>query len=337
MVNAITGIHHVTAIASDPQRNLDFYAGVLGLRLVKLTVNFDDPATYHFYYGDRLGMPGTILTFFPWPGGQRGREGTGQATSVAFSVPERSLGFWIERLLRFGIVYHQPARRFGERVLAFRDPDGLGLELVAHPGAEERAGWAGSDVPAEHALRGIHAVTLLLDGYEHTAQLLTEMMRFRPVGAEGSTFRYAAGEGGTGALVELRCAPDFWSGVVGSGTIHHVAFRAAHDEQQHAWHDEIAGVGLNVTPPLDRQYFRSIYYREPGGVLFEIATDAPGFAIDETEAELGTHLRLPPWLEPARADIERALPPLRLPRQTGERAAPPFGGGRGAGEQSPDV
>ena len=313
MDKEITGTHHVTAIASDAQQNLDFYTGVLGLRLVKTTVNFDDPTTYHLYYGDRLGSPGTILTFFAWMGIRRGRQGTGQATSVAFSIPESALGFWIERLLKAGIEYQNPVRRFDEQVLAFHDPDGLALELVAHHGAEKREGWAGGDVPSEHALRGIHTITLCSDGYEHTAKLLTETMRFRKVGEEVSTFRYAAGEGGSGAILDLRCAPDLWSGVVAGGTIHHVAFRTANDEQQRAWHDEIAGLGLNVTPQMDRQYFHSIYYREPGGVLFEIATDPPGFTVDETQDQLGTKLRLPPWLEPQRSVIEKVLPRLRLP------------------------
>jgi catechol 2,3-dioxygenase-like lactoylglutathione lyase family enzyme len=322
MHQEITGIHHVTAIASDPQQNLDFYAGLLGLRLVKLTVNFDDPTTYHFYYGDGVGSPGTILTFFPWPGTGRGRHGTGQATAVAFSMPESALGFWIERLLKHNIAYHKPVRRFNEQVLAFRDHDGLAIELVAHHGAEPRAGWTGSAVPAEHALRGIHAVTLCLDGYEHTAKLLAETMKFRKVGEEGSVFRYAAGAGGSGSLVDLRCAPDTWSGVVAGGTIHHVAWRTPTDEEQRAWREAIAGVGLNVTPQLDRQYFQAIYFREPGGVLFEIATDGPGFTVDEAKAELGTQLRLPAWMEPDRAALERVLPSLRLPHQAGEHTLP---------------
>jgi glyoxalase family protein len=315
MSKEITGIHHVTAIASNAQKNLDFYTGVLGMRLVKITVNFDDPTTYHFYYGDRLGQPGTILTFFAWAASRRGRQGTGQATSVAFSIPESSLGFWIERLLKAGIEYQKPVRRFDEQVLALRDHDGLMVELVAHRGAEKRDGWTGGDVPAEHVLRGIHTVSLCLDGYEHTAKLLTETMKFHKVGEQGSIFRYAAGEGGSGAMVDLHCAPDLWSGVVAAGTIHHVAFRTPNDEQQKSWHDEIASVGLNVTPQLDRQYFRSIYFREPGGVLFEIATDTPGFTVDETEEELGTRLKLPSWFESSREDIERALPALRLPHE----------------------
>jgi glyoxalase family protein len=331
MNKEITGIHHVTAIASDPQQNLDFYTGLLGLRLVKLTVNFDDPTTYHFYYGDGVGSPGTILTFFPWPGTGRGRQGTGQATSVAFSIPEYALGFWIERLLKHHIESQKPVRRFDEQVLAFRDPDGLMVELVAHQGAEPRAGWTGGDVPAEHALRGIHTVTLCLDGYEHTAKLLTETMKFRNVGEEGSFFRYAAGEGGSGAMVDLRCAPDVWSGVVAGGTIHHIAWRTPTDDMQRAWREAIAGVGLNVTPRLDRQYFQSIYFREPGGVLFEIATDGPGFTVDEAEEALGTHVKLPSWMEANRADIERVLPPLRLPHKGNERPAVTAGGGTDAG------
>ena len=337
MNQEITGIHHVTAIASDPQKNLDFYTGLLGLRLVKLTVNFDDPTTYHFYYGDRLGTPGTLLTFFAWTGIRRGRQGTGQATSVAFSIPESALGFWVERLRNAGIDAQNPVRRFDEQVLAFRDPDGLALELVAHHGAEERAGWAGGDVPAEYAVRGIHTVTLCLDGYEHTAKLLTETMQFRKVGEEGSVFRYAVGAGGSGAIVNLRCAPDVWPGIVAGGTVHHVAWRTPTDDEQRAWREEIAGVGLNVTPQLDRRYFQSIYYREPGGVLFEIATDGPGFSVDEAEEALGTRLMLPPWMEPNRGELERVLPPLRLPHRAGERPAVSAGGGQEAGERTDDL
>ncbi len=312
MDKKILGIHHVTAIASDPQQNVDFYAGILGLRLVKQTVNFDDPGTYHFYYGDTTGTPGTILTFFPWKGVRRGRQGTGQVTSVSFSVPESSLGYWIERLTKNSVEYDKPVRRFDEQALMFRDRDGLALELVAHAGAEKRAGWDKSEVPVEHAVRGIHTVTLCEDGYEHTAKLLTETMGFRQIKAEGNMFRYGVGDEGSGTLVDIRCAPDFWTGVVAGGTVHHIAWRTQDNETQKAWREEIASAGLNVTPQLDRQYFRSIYFREPGGVLFEIATDPPGFTVDETVEELGMHLKLPSWLEPHRSDIEETLQPLQL-------------------------
>ncbi|MEJ7577067.1 MAG: ring-cleaving dioxygenase [Pyrinomonadaceae bacterium] len=315
MKEEIPGIHHVTAIAGDPQQNLNFYAGTLGLRLVKRTINFDDPSTYHFYYGDEAGTPGTILTFFPWPGVRRGRAGTGQATSVAFSIPESSLGFWIERLTKHNVEYEKPARRFDEGVLAFRDKDGLMLELITDKSsAERRRGWERGSVPPKHAIRGIHSVTMCVDGYEHTAKLLTETMGFRQTGEEESVFRFAAGEGGAGAQVNVRCAPDFWPGVVAGGSVHHVAWRARDDAAQRAWSEQIAATGLNVTPVLDRQYFRSIYFREPGGVLFEIATDPPGFTIDEPLEQLGAELKLPSWLEPNRKEIESILPQLDPPQ-----------------------
>lgn len=309
----ILGIHHVTAIASDPQRNVDFYVGLLGLRMVKRTVNFDDPGTYHFYYGDDRGRPGTILTFFPWPDAPRGRRGTGQATTISLSVSADSLGYWTERFRAHQVDFEEPGARFDEAFLTFYDPDGLQLELVAHAGAEERPGWAEGPIPPEHAVRGLHGVTLAEAGFERTASLLTRTMGFRPVRDDGRRFRYEAGAGGAGARVDILCLPDGPQGVILAGTFHHVAWRTPDDAQQNAWRAEMAGQGYNVTPVMDRQYFHSIYFREPGGVLFEIATDLPGFATDETPEALGTHLKLPPWLEPQRARIEHALPPLRLP------------------------
>ncbi len=314
---ATNGIHHVTAIASDPQRNLDFYTGVLGLRLVKLTVNFDDPSTYHLYYGNTGGDPGTLLTFFAWPGANPGRRGTGQAGVTAFAIRPTSLGYWMERLMRYGVHFvgstPGPIERFDERVIAFSDPDGLLLELVAHPGAEARPSWEGGPVPAEHALRGFHAVTLFEEGYDRTDQLLTGTLGFRSLQQEGALYRYTVGDGGPGSLIDIRVAPDFWRGVVGVGTVHHVAWRVPDDPAQQTLRQELDTLGYNVTPVIDRQYFHSIYFREPGGILFEIATDPPGFTIDEPLAELGTHLMLPPWLAPERSQIEQVLPPLRLP------------------------
>jgi len=307
------GIHHVTAIARDPQASVDFYAGVLGLRLVKRTVNFDDPGTYHLYYGDETGRPGTILTFFPWPMARRGTRGTGQATVTAFSVPEGSLGFWRERLAAHGVAHDEPARRFAEEVLTLLDPDGLKLELVAHAGAGEAEPWDGGPVPAEHAIRGFHGVTLAQQGYEATAELLTGPMEFEHAGEAGNRFRFMAAGEGPGRVVDVLCSPDLPPGRVAAGTVHHVAFRAADDADQLARREALAGRGLNVTPVLDRQYFHSIYFREPGGVLFEIATDPPGFTLDEPPEELGSALRLPPWLEPHRTRIEATLPPLSAP------------------------
>jgi len=309
-----TGIHHVTGIASDPQRNLDFYAGILGLRLVKRTVNFDDPTTYHFYFGDEQGNPGSILTFFPWPDARRGRQGGGQTAVTSFAILPSSVGFWIERLIRKQVDFQQPAARYeDERVIAFKDHDGFMGELVAHPKAESRAGWSGGGVPPEHAIRGLYSVTLWLDANELTGQLLTSTLGFRLVREQGSIFRYAAGDGGPGSIVDIRCVPGIWSGVMGAGTVHHVAFRASSDTEQMELRTELTSLGYNVTPQLDRDYFKSIYFREPGGVLFEIATDGPGFDVDEPVEELGRSLKLPSWLELRRFEIEALLPNIHLP------------------------
>ena len=315
-------IHHVTAIAGDPQRNLDFYACALGLRLVKLTVNFDDPGSYHLYFGDELGHPGSILTFFPWPDGFRGRQGTGQVGTVSLAIPPASLGYWIERLLQYGIRYEGPARRFDEQVLSFGDPDGLLLELVATPRVERVSPWRDGPVPAEHAVRGIHAATVWEDGDRGTAEFLTRFLGFRQVGEDGNRLRFESAAEGVGTVVDLRRVPGFWAGGSGVGTVHHVAFRASSDEAQLAQRARIEEAGFDITPVVDRQYFHSVYFREPGGVLFEIATDPPGFTLDETAAELGTALKLPPQYEPMRERIEGTLPPVRLPHLT---AAAPAG------------
>jgi glyoxalase family protein len=312
MSEQIAGIHHVTAIARHPQANADFYIGVLGLRLVKRTVNFDDPGTYHLYYGDEVGRPGTLLTFFPWPMARLGRRGAGQATVTAFSVPAGSLGFWTERLARLGVVFEAPRPRFDEEVLTLRDPDGLLLELVARAG-DERSPWAAGPVPEASAVRGLDSVTLTEWNPEVTADLLTGTMGFRLLAQEGDRFRFAAGEEGAGARLDVFASPTAPRGQVSAGTVHHVAFRAANDAAQLAWQGALAARGLGVTPVQDRQYFHSIYFRESGGVLFEIATDGPGFAVDEPVASLGTELKLPPWLEPARERIAATLPPLALP------------------------
>jgi glyoxalase family protein len=313
MEKRIPGIHHITAIASDPQRNLDFYTRTLGLRLVKLTVNFDDPGTYHFYFGDASGRPGTILTFFPWPRAPRGRQGTGQVTTISFSIPQGALAYWQERLASEGISTALLRQRFDEQVISFPDPDGLQLELVAHPGAEARPGWAGGPVPAEYAIRGFSGATLTVDDYELTADVLTKVMGFRLTGQEGQRYRYEVGEGADLARVDLVNAPELPEGRMAAGTVHHIAWRTPSDEQQLAWRADLQQAGLQVTPVRDRQYFHSIYFYEPNGILFEIATDPPGFATDETPETLGTHLKLPPWLEPQRATLENKLPRLRLP------------------------
>jgi len=313
----IPGIHHVTAIAGDPQRNVDFYTGLLGLRLVKLTVNFDDPGTYHLYYGDEAGRPGTILTFFPWPGARRGRRGNGQVATVSFSIPQGAMGYWQAQLKRHGVATGQPKSRFDEEALAFSDPDGLLLELVAHPAAESHAPWQEGPLPAARAIRGLHSVTLW-SSHERTAALLAETLGFRPLPDAAGRSRFAATPDGPGALVDVIHRPDGEPGSGGAGTVHHVAWRTPDGAQQLAWRQTIGEQGLHVTPVMDRRYFHSIYFREPGGVLFEIATDPPGFTLDEPQAQLGTQLKLPPWLESRRAGIEQRLPPLDLP---GKRVA----------------
>jgi glyoxalase family protein len=313
----ILGIHHVTAIASDPQRNIDFYTRVLGLRLVKLTVNYDDPGTYHLYYGDKAGHPGTILTFFPWPGTPRGRRGSGQATVTSFLIPEDSIAYWRERLKQNKVKLEEKlTRRFKneEESITFYDHDDLKLELVASSAASNSkyVPWEETPVAEKNAIRGFHGITLSEEGYERTASLLKDTMGFRLVREEGERFRYEAGEGGASTYVDLLCQPALPRGEVLAGTVHHVAWRTPNDDQQRAWRDEIIKAGLNPTPVIDRKYFHSVYFREPGGVLFEIATDPPGFAIDEPEDKLGTSLKLPPWLEQYRKHLEHALPKLQL-------------------------
>lgn len=310
------GIHHVTAIASDPQRNVDFYAGTLGMRMVKRTVNFDDPQSYHFYYGDREGTPGTILTFFPWPGARAGRQGVGQTGLVSLAVPRESLSWWVERLTAHGVRYDTPRTRFGLRTLAFHDPDGLPLELVADPGAASRAGWEGGTVPAEHAVRGFHSVTLWVRGGEATVGMLTGTLGFRHLGDEDGTSRFAAAGGdGTAfaSIVDVRDASGMPHALGGAGTVHHVAFRALDDAHELAIRERVGAAGAHPTPVIDRNYFHSVYFREPGGVLYEIATDPPGFAADEAPERLGERLMLPAQYEPHRAAIEAVLPPITLP------------------------
>lgn len=317
MSRVIPGFHHVTMIAGNAQKNMEFYVGLLGQRLVKQTVNFDDPGTYHFYYGDETGSPGSILTFFPIAGAPRGRKGTGQTTAVALTIPESSLSYWLDRLAAAGVHVRGLSTRFGERVAAFEDPDGLTLELVAVPGAEAAAGWAGGTVPAEHGIRGVHSVTMSVADQGPSAELLTGKMGFHPTGREGIRTRYATGDGGPGSLVDLLEQPGVPRGHVAVGSVHHIAWRTADDAEQEAWRSDLAEAGFHVTPMQDRQYFHSVYFREPGGVLFEIATDPPGFTFDESVGQLGSALRLPPWLEASRSRIEERLPRVTVPKNGG--------------------
>jgi glyoxalase family protein len=314
MDKKISGLHHVTAIASDPQRNLDFYVGLLGLRLVKRTVNFDDPGTYHFYFGDARGTPGTILTFFPWLGARRGHRGVGQIEATAFAISPDSVGYWLDRFKAQHVTAEKTSPRFGEEVIRFTDPDGLLLELVAMSSLPQIAPWPDGSVPPEHALHGFHSVSAALEGYERTAQLLTESFGYRLVEESGNRFRFASSDDDApGRIVDLLCLPDTGPGRVAAGSVHHIAFRARNDEEQLKWREHLVELGLNVTPIIDRTYFHSIYFREPGGILFEIATEPPGFTFDEKLDELGMHLRLPPWMASARSQIERVLPPIKLP------------------------
>jgi glyoxalase family protein len=314
----VTGIHHVTAIASDPQRNLDFYAGVLGLRFVKRTVNFDDPHTYHFYFGDATGSPGSIMTFFPWPHARRGRQGTGQVAVTSFAALPGAIGFWLERLLRHGVKYDRPKTRGSgsdaEQVIAFSDPDGLLLEIVGHRRAEARVAWdKAPGIPGETALRGFHSVALWEQNGVETERILLETLGFKAMQEDGTSRRYAAGDAGPGTLVDVRTTGGFVAGQTGAGTVHHVAWRVPDDAVQVRLRAELLAAGLEPTPVIDRDYFHSVYFREPGGVLFEIATDLPGFAIDEPPDHLGERLMLPKQYQPHRAAIEAVLPPIHLP------------------------
>jgi glyoxalase family protein len=306
-------IHHVTAIAGAAQRNRDFYVDTLGLRLVKKTVNFDDPGTYHLYYGDEAGRPGTILTFFPWAHVAPGRLGIGEAQETAVRVPAGSIGYWVHRFVEKGVAHQPIEKRFGETVLSFKDPDGMRLALVAVPGIDGEPAWSDGAIPGEQAIRGFHGVSLLLADVAPTAAILTDVLGFADVGREGSLVRFKAGGTSLGGIVDIRAAGEFLPARMGAGSVHHIAFRAADDAAQAAMVRKLAEHhGIRTTEQKDRNYFRSVYFREPGHVLFEIATDIPGFAVDEPATSLGEALKLPRFLEPRRAELEASLPPLGL-------------------------
>lgn len=305
------GIHHVTAIARDPQQNVDFYTKVLGLRLVKQTVNFDAPHVWHLYYGDEQGSPSSILTFFPWPGISKGKGGAGLTTATAFSIPASSLGFWSQHLSKLGVDWSWGKDSEANDLLELRDHDGMRLQLVGTDG-DARSGWDGvGSIPAEHAVRGLHAVELSERTIDPTAGMLENLLGMKIDSESSGRANFSMGSGASGAKVEVLGGVQD-RGLQAGGTVHHVAFSAPDLQTMELWQQELLGRGVQVTQIMDRQYFKSIYFREPGGVLFEIATDDPGFAIDEPLLELGRKLRLPPWLEPSRDQIEASLPPIRL-------------------------
>lgn len=309
MAQLVTGIHHVTALAGDPQKNIDFYAGILGLRLVKKTINFDAPDVYHFYYGDEMGMPGSILTFFPYGDIMSGRHGKGMLNTTAFSAPLSSLAYWEQRLKKFNVNYKDAQDRFdNEAVIYFEDHDGLGLELVFND-KDTRTAFSYGNIPVENSIKGFYNVEIWEEGYERTAAVLTEQMDHKLIAEKSNRFRFAATDS-PGNYVDIVCAPDALKGLGGNGTVHHIAFATPDEKSQQEVRAKIVQRMLNPTPVMDRQYFTSIYFREPGGVLFEVATAGPGFAIDEDKAHLGEVLKLPAWYEKNRAVIEEAVTPV---------------------------
>jgi glyoxalase family protein len=307
----LLGIHHITAIATDPQQNLDFYRRVLGLRFVKRTVNFDDPSAYHFYFGDRTGRPGTAITFFPWPGARRGTRGAGQVVATSFAIPATSRDYWKSRFKEHHILCEEVAVRLGDSVLRLADPDGLLLELIASAQLDDVDLEYESEVSHEFAIHGFHVPTLEVRHAKKTERLL-ETLGFELVGDENNRRRFSVNQRSTSGSVDLVGRPDGQSGVNSAGTVHHIAFRCANEEEQLHWRNQLVDLGLHVTPVIDRQYFHSIYFREPGGILFEIATAGPGFTADEPVEHLGEGLKLPPEYEPNREDIEQSLPKISL-------------------------
>ncbi|KAA8484169.1 glyoxalase family protein [Arcticibacter tournemirensis] len=310
MESTINGIHHITAIAGNAKRNFEFYTKVLGLRLVKKTVNFDDPETYHLYYGDKNGTPGTILTFFPWDNIMTGRRGSRQATEIGYSVPEGSLDFWLKRFDQHNVTYNKVAEKFGEPYLTFLDPDGLKLELIVSRNADLRLPWETDEVKGENATRGFHNVTITSNKIQPTADILTEVFGYRLLEQHVNRFRFITDAVENAAIVDLVEVPGEQVGHVAGGSVHHVAFRVKDENVLMQYREKIEKLGLHITDKIDRNYFYSLYFREPGGVLFELATDNPGFAADESVEELGSHLKLPAQYEQYRSRLEETLPEL---------------------------
>lgn len=310
MENTVNGIHHITAIAGNAQRNFNFYSKVLGLRLVKKTVNFDDPQTYHLYYGDKEGTPGTILTFFPWENIQTGRRGARQATEIGYSVPENSFDFWIKRFEKHNVTYNKVAEKFGEQYLTFLDPDGLKLELIASKTPDTRLPWETDEVKAGNATKGFYNVTITTNKMQPTADILTGVFGYRLLEQHVNRFRFITDNSDNAAIIDLVEVAGEAAGHVAGGSVHHVAFRVKNEEALMFYREKIAALGLHITDKIDRNYFYSLYFREPGGVLFELATDNPGFSVDEPVESLGSHLKLPAQYEEYRASLETTLPKL---------------------------
>lgn len=310
MENTILGLHHITAVAGNPQRNFDFYTKTIGLRLVKKTVNFDDPGTYHLYYGDEKGAAGTILTFFPWDGIGRGTEGVGMATEIAYAVPSGSLDFWKERFAAQNVKAGEIAERFGEQLLTFKDPDGLSLNLIVPKEEDLRTPWQTDEIKWDTATRGFHSTTLSLQKIDETARVLTDIFGYRLLEQDGNRYRFITDAVKNASVVDLLEIPGGTRGRNAAGTNHHVAFRVANEDVQMEFREKVLSKHLQITPKIDRDYFYSLYFREPGGVLFEIATDNPGFTVDEPLNELGTHLMLPHQHEHLREDLEKLLPKI---------------------------
>jgi glyoxalase family protein len=310
MEDKILGIHHITAIAGEAQRNYDFYSKVLGLRMVKKTVNFDDPGTYHFYYANENGTPGTILTFFPWPQANRGTLGTGMASEIGYSIPAGSLEFWAKRFKENNVKHDPLVERFSEIMLPFEDPDGLKLNLIVPGKDDTRQPWETADIKLDTATKGFHSITLTVRDVKPTAEVLTDIFGYKLLKQEGNLYRFVTDAIENAAIVDIIEEPNGKRGIVSSGINHHVAFRVKNEEVLMAFREKVEAYGLKITPKIDRNYFFSLYFREPGGVLFEIATDNPGFDVDESVTELGTHLKLPVQYEPQRSQIEKILPVL---------------------------
>lgn len=314
VVESVRGIHHITCISGDAQENLDFYTGVMGMRLVKRSVNQDAPDTYHLFYADAEGRPGTDLTFFPWPGMPAARGGVGLTMEVDLAVPSGSLGYWAERLEANGIKVGEPVTRFGERTLTATDPHGLPFALVETDSREAFAPWSASAVPESRQIRGLHGVRVWERDLAPTRQFLTGALGFTALGEEDGWTRYGVAAGESGQVIDITVRPNLARGSWGVGGVHHVAWRAPDEGTQLTLREQAHAAGRRPTPVIDRFWFKSVYFTEPGGVLFEIATDGPGFAIDEDMASLGDRLILPPWMEPQRTEIEMGLPPLRVAR-----------------------